>query len=659
MRGANNYRADIDALRALAVLPVMLFHFDKGLLPGGYLGVDVFFVISGYLITGLLVAELASGTFDLTNFWRRRILRIVPALTVVVVVTFVLGQWLLFAPERRDLAINSTAALLSFSNFTHWLNYGGYWGADAGTSPLLHTWSLGVEEQFYLIYPMLVWLVWRLRKSALVAVLAAGLIASLCLFLYGLESHPSAAFYLLPTRAWELAAGALAAKVNLNLDGKPIAAKTMAWAGLIFVLCAYAFAAADGTGYWSIAAVAGAAMIVGVGTDRPLRSIGMTNRVLIFIGLISYSLYLWHWPVIVLARSASERFGFESGFLPLLVLTFVLAYLSWRFVETSMRRKRQLAPAIALIAVVLAVGAFGVRTFNGTEGVSGFEPTRWAGNQFNVNPRREWPEAVRHRMTGIEVLQRDPSADDAEFRVLRRFGDEKINVLVLGDSHGLMWAPAIDEVLRQLRKTAVFMTADGTKVFFDPSAIASTPGNQFFTAAQMAEFRRSQLDVIRTQRPEVVIIAARWSQYAADQAIPLLNEISAAGSRVILLGDAPALDVGDRNLPEYLSFLGLEGASSAWVPRLDSVDYRLGQTVFQLISASCGEPCLPVETSDLYLRGRDKAAVVQVLANRHVLYIDDDHLSVAGALLASDRIRGSLTRAFDRRSSMQAVGAIR
>jgi len=643
------YRPDIDALRAIAVLPVVLFHLDKSWIPGGYLGVDVFFVISGFLITRLLAAELGTGKLDFIGFWRRRALRILPALVVMVAVTFILGHWLLFAPERYDLAINSTAALLSFSNITHWLNYGGYWGADASASPLLHTWSLGVEEQFYLLYPILLWLVWRwLRESAVPVVLAIAIFASLCLFLFGLHARPSATFYLLPTRAWELGAGALAATVKWDPSGKPLAAKGLAWSGLALVLCSYVFASPAGLGYWSIAAVAGAALIVGAGTDGPFRSIGLTSRSLVFVGLLSYSLYLWHWPLIILAGAAEIRFGFVLPFSLLLLLMVAISYCSWRFVETPMRRGKQYAPSIAAAAVVLALVMYGLRGVNNAEDASGLKPTQWAGNEFNVNPIKEWPESVKRRMEGMQVSgEGNSSLEYSSLGIVRRYGGEKIDVLMLGDSHGLMWAAAVDEIVSEARKTISFMTADGTSVFFEIPVINGTQ-NSSFTKEELTKFRHAVLGIIRDQRPPVVVIGASWINYSPVDAKSLLDEIAKAGSRTLLIQDAPVLDIGDRNAHQFVAFLGVDASASGevWVEHADLGKLEQSRKSFDAIQAMCGKRCDVVRTEDLYFRERNGVAEVLLVNDGAVLYIDDDHLSVAGAQKALGRIRSALNAQF-------------
>jgi len=236
------YRSDIDALRAFAVVPVVLFHLGLNWLARGFLGVDVFFVISGYLITGLLMRELqTTGRINLLAFWCRRILRILPALIVMVLITFIAGHIFLYAPDRFNLALNAAGALLSIGNITHWRNYGGYWSADAADSPFLHTWSLGVEEQFYILYPIALLITYRTLKDRLWLLLVAGLVLGAMLYTLAMQRYPSAAFYLFPTRAWELFAGAIAATAGLKRLPGTVASSIMSLTGLVFLVGTYFF----------------------------------------------------------------------------------------------------------------------------------------------------------------------------------------------------------------------------------------------------------------------------------------------------------------------------------------------------------------------------------------------------------------------------------
>lgn len=357
------YRPDIDGLRALAVVPVILFHFNKQLFPAGYLGVDVFFVISGFLITSLLLREWQQrGTVSLLGFWRRRVLRIVPALATMVLVTFCIGQVVLYAPERFDLAVNSSAALLSVANFTHWLNYGSYWGAAADSSPLLHTWSLSVEEQFYFLYPLALLLLLKFARGWLIPALGMGLIVSFSLYSWGVGATPAATFYLLPTRAWELAAGAVAAALCFR-RGLPALAKPI-WAvvGMLLVASAYLLIRSEGLSYFLWAPVLGSALMLACNQGSGC----VTTRFLslpplVAIGKVSYSLYLWHWPVLLLSRSVGERYGVTIWPIAVLAIIVVASVASYRFVEKPIRHRPELVPHLVIGFLVLAAAAFSVR----------------------------------------------------------------------------------------------------------------------------------------------------------------------------------------------------------------------------------------------------------------------------------------------------------
>lgn len=205
------YRPEIDGLRALAVIPVIIFHLNNDLLSGGFVGVDIFFVISGYLITSIILNEYEQGIFSFTNFWLRRIMRILPVLITVVLISLMAGIIVLYSPDINNLGNQSLAALLSYSNISHWLLAGDYWGFEAENSPLLHTWSLSVEEQFYLFFPLLLILTLKYLYKWTIFIFFILSCFSLLLFLIGTQVSPSATFYLLPTRAWELGMGALVA----------------------------------------------------------------------------------------------------------------------------------------------------------------------------------------------------------------------------------------------------------------------------------------------------------------------------------------------------------------------------------------------------------------------------------------------------------------
>lgn len=239
---AIEYRPEIDGLRAVAIVPVILFNLGAGWLPGGYLGVDVFFVISGFLITSILLREMTAGQFSFKRFWARRVRRIMPALLLVTVATLVATWILVFPPDRPAIGRQAAATLLSVANFYFWRFAGDYWGSQAEDSPFLHAWSLAVEEQFYVFFPVILSLIVRWFPRRIVVGLLAILVGSLCLFIYGVQARPSATFYLLPTRAWELATGAVLAAMMHGPKGSVVArpeAAILAGVGLAATVASY------------------------------------------------------------------------------------------------------------------------------------------------------------------------------------------------------------------------------------------------------------------------------------------------------------------------------------------------------------------------------------------------------------------------------------
>lgn len=345
MTSARNltYRPEIDGLRAFAVVPVVLYHAGVGYFPGGFVGVDIFFVISGYLISRIILDGIEAGVFSFTDFYERRIRRILPALFVVIFCTLVVGCLVALPLQIKSTANSAIAALFSVSNFFFWLQ-SGYFAPAAELVPLLHTWSLGVEEQFYIFFPILLLVLSRLQVSTR-QVLA---IAFLPLFLAAawLSYHkPSFAFYLLPARAWELILGAILATHIIPIPKHRLVRGVLSSAGLILiVLSLFLIDSRDVfPGFWAIMPCLGAALVINFARDDTLAQQILSLRPLVFIGLISYSLYLWHWPVLT-----SFRMVLADLHLPTLwaicaiTLSFVLATLTWRFVEIPFRDRRRL-----------------------------------------------------------------------------------------------------------------------------------------------------------------------------------------------------------------------------------------------------------------------------------------------------------------------------
>lgn len=357
------YRADVDGLRAIAVLSVLIFHMEwkNGPFSGGFVGVDIFFVISGYLISGIILSDLDKSRFSILSFYERRIRRIVPALVAVLATTCVLAYTLLLPSEMEDFSRSLLATIFSASNFYFW-QHSSYFDSPL-SSPLLHTWSLAVEEQFYLLFPLFLLLATRFFKPRLRAAVAVVAAVSFLLSAVGAYKDPNTTFYMLHTRAWELLLGTMLALKMFPPFWKNAVARNIAtFAGLAAIGAAVHWLR-ETTPFPGIAALlpcVGSALIIGAGEAGPsLVSSALSFRPLTFIGLISYSLYLWHWPIIV--------FNEISGFLGdaadshrlkmflIILVSMVAATLSWHFVERPFRSGRLRLSGAPLFRLVAAV----------------------------------------------------------------------------------------------------------------------------------------------------------------------------------------------------------------------------------------------------------------------------------------------------------------
>ena len=335
------YRADIDGLRALAVVPVLFYHVGIPGFAGGFVGVDIFFVISGYLICGMIDEDIRDGSFSLAKFYKRRILRILPALFVMFLVTSILAYIYCLPVELEDYSKSLASAIGSVSN-VYFAATAGYFDAPAETKPLLHTWSLGVEEQFYLIVPLLMLLCYRFvaqRAKLLFAVAAVLSFAAAFAFSY---RNTTFVFYLTPFRAWELALGALLSIKYIPAPGTSFGKDACGVTGMLLLLGVIVLGSPSAPLLlMTFLAGIGSALVI-ASSERGTSSAGrlLSLRPVVFIGLISYSLYLWHWPLIVFQRTDALFSSDSSGIATKLVLiatSIGIAWLSWKFVEIPFR----------------------------------------------------------------------------------------------------------------------------------------------------------------------------------------------------------------------------------------------------------------------------------------------------------------------------------
>jgi peptidoglycan/LPS O-acetylase OafA/YrhL len=356
------HRTEIDGLRTFAVMPVLLSHAGFTWCSGGYVGVDVFFVISGFLITRIVLDELAAGTFSTLRFYERRARRILPAVFVVMIACLAAGWPLMSADAYQNLG-QSVVATTLFANNVLLALTSGYWDMESSFKPLLHTWSLGAEEQYYAVVPLVLMLVHRFARSHAGLAIAAIGVVSFALCLWSIERAPVANFYMLHTRAWELAVGGLASAWLRDRADREPSSDLLAALGLAMILAASAAfpAALPSPSPWTLLPVIGTALIL-IYCREGLTHRLLTWRPIVFLGLISYSTYLWHQPLFAFLRVYSLRQPESWQFGLLIVPTLLLAWLSWRFVEAPFRDRRRVSRrklVAALAPVAAALVAFG------------------------------------------------------------------------------------------------------------------------------------------------------------------------------------------------------------------------------------------------------------------------------------------------------------
>ncbi|MBX3503969.1 MAG: acyltransferase [Parvibaculum sp.] len=459
------YRADIDGLRALAVVPVVLFHAGIPGFTGGYVGVDVFFVISGYLITSILVAEIEKGSFSIAKFYERRIRRLLPALFTVIAASSIAAFFFLLPDEMKAFGRSVVATILFASNFLFWKE-AGYFDSEAESKPLLHTWSLAVEEQFYIVFPIALLLCYRLAPRLVPWAIGLAGLLSFVLAVAGQTLWPEGNFYLAPPRAWELMLGAILALNIVPSVRHELARSALALSGII-AICLSIFLYDNQTpfpGPSALLPTVGAALIIYAGLAGQ-SSVGswLAFRPLVFIGLVSYSFYLWHWPVLVYARMYAIRDLTLIESTAAIVASFVLAVLSWRHIErpfrerTALRNRRHLfATTFAGMAAIMGAGIL-VVTANGL-------PWRMPEAAHNALLAATETEGQQRYRCATEPLLESyiygPCPIGAD-------NGEPPAVLIWGDSHAMALQTLYDNLLRKEGESGVMVAVRGCSPVFD------------------------------------------------------------------------------------------------------------------------------------------------------------------------------------------------
>lgn len=655
---AMKHRPEIDGLRAVAVIPVVMFHLGVGC-SGGFVGVDVFFVISGFLITRIIWRGIEAKEFSIAEFWERRIRRILPALAVMVLATLCVGYRILMPEELADLGRASVAQTLLCANVYFWQNT-GYFAGPAEYKPLLHTWSLAVEEQFYLVFPLILCFFRRVSRHKLLAILSATAFVSFSASVYGARFYPDATFFLLPTRSWELLVGCILALIPIRLNPSVTRDSLIATLGLLGIMLPVFFYDQNTQfpGLTAVPPVLGTAAIIfaTAHTPRVWLSQVLSLRPLVFIGLLSYSLYLWHWPVIVFTRIHCGEFEWQQQVFAA-VVSVCASIASWKFVETPFRRKEFLKSRPRLFSVALTVSvALLVASLT----------LSWSQGLLFLYPNYSPVLATDAEYRGREYSVSTASFDSSAIPVLGVGRDghheqKQLDFLVWGDSHAMMLCSTIDRIAHAHNLSGRVVCSGG-----------QVPLPKIRYHHNNPEYTEGLIKWIRANKPRNIILVNRWSGRTNGR-----NETEAeyesgperflSDDRILSTSRKQSIEVFGKALRNFADFCHNEGIN-LWIvkqvpeinlrhPAGDMLKYSLGrksappppkiqvkeahiarQKIANQIIDNIETPSVRILDPTPYLI--DLNGFVAVHSDGRSFYYDEDHLTEAGAALLQPMFSG-------------------
>lgn len=635
---ALEYRPDIDGLRAVAVLAVILFHFSPEQFPGGFIGVDIFFVISGYLITAILTRSFQAGRFSLVEFYQRRIRRLFPALALVLLSCLVVGYGVLFADEYKTLGKYIAAGTGFVENFALWLE-ADYFDSDAIYKPLLHLWSLSVEEQFYIVWPLILWALIRGRLPLLPGIVVIALM-SFVLNLWWLPLDAAGTFYWPWTRAWELMAGAGLAMLPERTVRRTGHAQGQSLLGLGLLIVGFALVRAPAfPGFWALLPVAGTVLLIHAGTGAWVNRRMLAARPLVWLGLLSYPMYLWHWPLwsfYVTAWGKPHKLDRIGVQLAIFALVILLSWLTYRFVERPLRRPDKRLVASVLAALVALLGLMGLAIYL-TDG--------------HVNQVRQSPQMQRY----LESAQRFDLPSSCQIRLdddglalaadgYCTLGDKQARtwLMAYGDSHAQAMLPALDRYGRQAGVRVIFTSEPACLSLLDHAYKGEGALGQSCRALGPAMAR-----LAARQKPAGLVMIQAWNFYLdrrvdeasfARQLESTLQYYKRLAVPVLLLTDNPTQTLTPQTAIRFSHSDRQVNESAVSRSRHDKENHRANRVLQELAQTVPGAHLLKTDAALCDSQHCPWASRGQLL------YTDENHLSPTGAMQVYPLLRRQLDR---------------
>lgn len=614
MNSYQKYRPDVDGLRAVAVLAVVAYHAFPTAFSGGFIGVDVFFVISGYLITSILIASLLGGSFSIFSFYLRRIRRIFPALFIVLLSSLCFGWFYLFDPEYQQLGKHAASGAGFAANLVLW-NESGYFDTAAEMKPLLHLWSLGVEEQFYLVWPIALWLGWRYRQASVV-IFPMLIVVSFYLCVTLTSTDPVGAFYSPFTRFWELAAGgALAYLKATREEGSrshagwvselcSASALALLWLGFLLIDKDKGF-----PGAWALIPVVGALLLIGPGEGSKVSKFFLANKMSVWIGLISFPLYLWHWPLLSFASVTQGETPSAAYRAVAVLISLFLAWITYRFVESPIRSSRRSSSWLGLFGLMFLVGLSGFYVYQG--GAKEYRGLKQIAG--DIGPEKYFDYMSDNYYECAEKTIREKSlVYEGHIRCMQSKSASKVDVAIIGDSHAEHLFSGLAKAMPSLN---VAYYLQGSPPFLSNK-----------------EYDEVYKFLTGDKSPKKILITMHWikrldqvpsNSTLEHEVFSSAEALLASGKEVFVVDDIPRFPFDPKKCVTKARYL----KNLCEIPKGDA-DKELEFYKKELLNVSKRDSRVKYISLSQYVCRDDKCGMTR---NGHLLYRDRNHLNVTGS----------------------------